>query len=164
MADQVGVEARTALAGTEHGKLFGQPSHVHQLISLMTTSLLELGEATQLDLQVAVQPRAANQAELSLQLRLASNSPAKDVCERLTAIATASGTLRATQFGEAESSFAVCWQLAQALGGVSRCEALAENEVCVVFSLPVETVAPLAPTENSPPPLLAAEELMATYL
>ena len=137
-AAAVGIEIETSNPGTIPGNVVGNSGHIGQLIALLPESLLRLPETRQLSLQVSVEPAVPGPAGLNLQFLIAAKRTASEMCERLTAIAAASGTLQTAQLGEAESGLAVCWQLAQAMGGTAHFDASSDQDVRLQVVLPVE--------------------------
>jgi hypothetical protein len=132
--------AQTSIAGEAPGQVRGDAAHIHQLITMLTASVGKLVDLRRLELQVSVEPSGAGPGALIAQLVLTTDSDAKEVRERLAGITTASGTLQTAQLAGAESSFAACWQLARALGGLARFETAADREIRLLVMLPIAIV------------------------
>jgi hypothetical protein len=133
-----GIEAQTAISANVPEKVCGDPGHIGQLVTLLPESLLRFPEIRALALQVSVEPHGPRSVELKVQLVIAVKGTARELCERLNAIGTASNTLSAAPLGEAESGFAVCWQLACAMGGSVHLDTSADKDVRLQVLLPVQ--------------------------
>jgi chromosome segregation ATPase len=153
-AEDAGARVLTTLAGWVPESAHGSARQIHQLITMLTTSLIGLGSAENLDLQVSFSPGQNGSNELLLRLLLASNSSAEALRLRLTSLVEASATLRTGQFAGSELALTSAWQLALAMGGSPRLETTDDQKVCVKLSLLLEPATSFYPERQ-----LAQEQL-----
>ena len=137
-----GVEAQTTISGQVPEKVVGDPGHLSQLISLLPETCLRLRGVQRLGSEVSVEPILPGPARLKMELLIAAEAPAGVMCERFRAIAAAARTLKTAQLDEAELGLAVCWQLADAIGGTLKFDATADHGVRLELLVPVEIPAP----------------------
>jgi hypothetical protein len=152
LAKEAGIEARTVIAGSVPEKLQGSAEHLHQLIALLTTSLLKLVETEAVNLLVSVEQSAAGPAQLALEVELHSNGHSEEACERLATLAANAGAWPTARLSEAESGVAVCAQLTRALDGQMGVESSGNGTVRVRASLPVQIVVPAVAVTRSMAP------------
>jgi hypothetical protein len=138
-----GIEVQTKVPEDGPERILGDAAHIGQLLSSLPEALLGLAETKRFGLKVSVEPKLASGAELIVEAVMSASSTARELCERFTTITAASEALRCLQTGDDESSLAVCWQLAQALGGTVHFEPLTDKEVRLRVVLPVEIASPL---------------------
>ena len=156
------IEVQTTISGNVPERVFGDAEHIYQLITLLPESLVRLPETRQLGLQVSIEPTVPGPTGLHLRLLIAVKGTAREVCERLRAVAASSGTLQMAQLGETESGLAVCWHLAHAMGGTLQFDASTDNDVRLQVLLPVEIPSPArvsVPVTDSPTRGSEASEL-----
>jgi chromosome segregation ATPase len=149
-ATAAGVAAQVSAVGVTTGKSFGYAEHIHQLITLLAASPLNLTtRVNALDLRVALEPRSSVSAELTVRVTLNSENKAQDLLAHLTAVTMAAATLQSGDFTEAEFGLAAGWQLAKAMGAQTRIEGVGTNDVCVTLSLQIDLEPAALPAENA---------------
>jgi len=148
-AAAAGIQVQTAISPSVPEKIIGEPRHIGQLLTLLPEALARQPETSQLCVEVSVDPILPGSARLSLELEIAVKGAASELCERFTAIAAASGTLQTAQLAEVEADLAVCWQLAQALGGTVDFHSTSEKNVRLQVVLPVEIPSSPGPSETA---------------
>jgi hypothetical protein len=136
-ADETGAKVQTALVGPVPECVRGNAQHIHQLITMLATSLPDVGCAENLELQVSFGAKQHGTAEMLLSLLLSSTYSDETLRLRLTTLTEASATLRTVRCGGAELALAAAWQLALALGGSPFIETTADRKVRVQISLPL---------------------------
>jgi hypothetical protein len=132
--------AQTSIAGRAPGQVRGDDTHIHQLLTLLTSSVSKLVDLRRLESKVSVESSGSGSDSLTAQLVLTTDSDANEVRAHLAGITAASGTLQTPPLAGAESSFAACWQMAQAMGGLARFEAAADREIRISVMLPIAIV------------------------
>jgi hypothetical protein len=138
-AEQAGVAVQTSASGTTAGKLFGNAEHIHQLITLLAVSPLTImTRVSALDLRVAIEPKGARSALMTVRVALSSDNDAPDLFARLKSVTAAASAPQSGFLDEAELGLAAGWQLAQAMGAQATIEGEANREACLVISLPLE--------------------------
>jgi hypothetical protein len=142
--ERTGAKVRTTLIGPVPASLYGNPQHIHQLITMLAGSLLDCTQAESLDLQLSFETKEDAPA-LILSFLLPPTSSADSVQSRLRNLTQASEKLRAVRTDDAELSLASAWQLALALGGSPTIEATSDGKVRMQISLPL-------PKPHSPEP------------
>jgi hypothetical protein len=154
-AQIAGIEVKTAIAPNTPERIQASAAHLHQLITLLTTSLFKLVDTDRVDLRVAVEPGDSGPAQFALDVVLHTNGHSQATSERLASLTDAAGaTPSVAAYGEAESGMAVCSQLARALCGQVRVEPPDNGAVRVRATLPVQTVvSPAVAGRNGTPPI-----------
>jgi len=144
---------QTSLVGETPGPVRGDAAHIHQLFTMLTGSVCKLVDLRRLELQVSAEPGWSGPGALTANLVLTTDSNADEMCARLAGIAAVSDTLQAPLLGDAESSFAACWQMAQAMGGLARIEAATDQDIRLLVTLPIAIVSRLGlgPTSLASP-------------
>jgi chromosome segregation ATPase len=152
-AEAAGVAVQVSASGTATGKLIGCAEHVHQLITLLAVSPLTIMTGVSaLDLRVAIKPRGAKFAEMTMRVALLSDNNPQDLLLRLTSVTAAASALQTGSFCEAELGLAAGWQLTQAMGAQAAFEIEGGKEVCLVLSLPIDLDQPLSPVNGATAP------------
>jgi chromosome segregation ATPase len=136
-ADETGAQIQTTVLGPVPERAHGNAQQIHQLITLLTASLADVGRAENLELQVSFEAKQNGNAGMLLSLLLSSTDNAEALCLRLRNITEASATLRAVRCGGPELALSSAWQLALALGGIPSIETTADGKVRVQISLPL---------------------------
>jgi hypothetical protein len=113
-----------------------------------------------LELQVSVEPSGSGPGALIAQLVLTTDSEAMEGREHLAGITAAAGTLPTASLAGAESSFAVCGQLAQAMAGLARFEPAADRQIRLLVMLPIAIVPRLELAPASPTSLIRMNETL----
>jgi hypothetical protein len=132
--------AQTSIVGAAPGRVRGDDTHIHQLLTMLTGSVGELVDLRRLGLQVSVESSGSGPDTLTAQLVLITDSDANEMRAHLAGITAASGTLQMPLLAGTESNFAACWQMAHAMGGLARFEAAADREICISVMLPIDVV------------------------
>jgi hypothetical protein len=132
--------AQTSIAGEAPGQVRGDATHIHQLLTMLTSSVSKLVDLRRLESQVSVDSSGSGPDTLTAQLVLTTESNANEMRAHLAGITAASGTLQTSPLAGAESSFAACWQMAKAMGGLARIETLADREIGISVMLPIAIV------------------------
>jgi len=105
-----------------------------------------------LDLRVAIEPKGARFAQMTVRVALSSDNDTPDLLARLTSVTAAAATLQTGSFDEAELGLAAGWQLAQALGAHATIEGEGNREASLVISLPLEMEAQPSSVDAAAPP------------
>jgi DNA-binding response OmpR family regulator len=138
-AEAAGVAVQISATDTVTGKLIGNAEHVHQLITLLAASPLNMEAGVNaLDLRAAIKPKSARLAEMTLRIAFSTDNHAQDLLARLTSVTAAASTLQTGSFSEAELGLAAGWQLALAMGVQPTIQADGGKETSLVLSLPME--------------------------
>jgi hypothetical protein len=149
-AEEAGVAAQTSASGITAGNLLGNAEHIHQLITLLAESPLTIvTRVSALDLRVAIEPKDARSAQMTVRVALSSDNDAPDLLAHLTSVTAAASTLQTESLDEAELGLAAGWQLAQALGAEAAIEGDGNREACLVISLPLEMDAQPSSVDNA---------------
>jgi hypothetical protein len=144
------VAAQFSAVGITTGKSFGYAEHIHQLITLLAASPLNMTtRINALDLRVALEPKSSLSAEITVRVTLNSDNKAQDLLAHLTSVTTAASTLQSGEFTEAEFGLAAGWQLAKAMGAQATIEGVGTNDVCLTLSLPIELEPASLPAEEA---------------
>jgi hypothetical protein len=146
-AHETGAKVQTALVGPVPERVHGNAQHIHQLITMVAASLPDVGRAENVELQVSVEAKQNDTAELLLSLLLSPTCSPETLCLRLITLTEASATLRTVRCGGPELALAAVWQLALALGGRPFIEATVDQKVRVRISLPLMVASSLC-SEN----------------
>ena len=152
--------AQTAIAGEAPGQVRGDAIHTHQLLTMLTGSVGKLVDLRRLELQVSVESSGSGPGTLMAQLGLTTDSDATEVRAHLAGITAVSGTLQTPLLAGAESSFAACWQMAQAMGGLARFETAMDREIRISVMLPIAFLPQLELAPASPKSLIGKDETM----
>ena len=148
-ASAAGVAVQVTAAGITTGKLFGFAEHIHQLITLLAASPLNIMTGLNaLDVRVEIEPKSPTFAKMTVRVSLTADNKALDLLAHLSSITAAAATLQSGEFTEAEFGLAAGWQLAQAMGGQTAMAAVSTNEVCLTLSLPIEIEPVPLPAED----------------
>lgn len=138
-AEAAGVVVQISATDKVTGKLIGNAEHVHQLITLLATSPLNMEAGVNaLDIRAAIKPKSARLAEMTLRIAFSTDNRAQDLLARLTSVTAAASTLQTGSFSEAELGLAAGWQLALAMGVQPAIQADGNKETSFVLSLPIE--------------------------
>jgi hypothetical protein len=139
-AQAAGVTAQVTAAGITTGKLIGFAEHIHQLITLLAVSPLNLKTGVlALDLRVEMVPENSTFAKMTVRVAFSADNQAQALLAHLNSVTAAAATLQSGEFTEAEFGLAAGWQLAQALGAQSAIEAVNSHEVRLSVSFLIET-------------------------
>jgi hypothetical protein len=141
-AAESGAKVHAALVGPVPERLCGSPQYIHQLITLLATSLPHVGPAEDLEVQVLFEAKQDGDTGMLLSLLLSPTNDHETLCRRLTALTEASTTLRTRPHEGPELALAAAWQLALALGGSPSIETDADRKVRVQISLPLMATSP----------------------
>ena len=148
-AEEAGVAVQTSASGATAGKLFANAEHVHQLITLLAASPLTITtHVSALDLRVALKPKSARSAQMTVRVALSSDNDTPDLLARLTLVTAAASTLQMESFDEAELGLAAGWQLAQAMGAQATIEGDGNQEARLVLSLPLKWIREPSSVDN----------------
>jgi len=142
-AEETGAEVQTALVGPVPDCMRGNAQHIHELITMLATSLRDVGRAENLEVQVSFDAKHDGTAEMLLSLLLSSTYSDETLCLRLKTLAEASATLRTVRCGGPELALTAAWQLALAMGGRPFIETTADRNVRVQISLPLRATSSL---------------------
>ncbi len=156
LAAQAGAKADASISGGATTPLLGDATHIHQLLTLVTDSLLKLASLQSLGLDVCATPGAERIVELRARFSAKWTAESLDITSHLQRIAAASYTLQASRFAGEEACLAVAWQLAEAMGGVVSIEAAGQQDaqLTILLTLGVPPLAPpseTAPSRATPP-------------
>jgi len=132
--------AQTSIVGEAPQQVRGDATHIHQLLTMLAGSVSKLVDLRRLELQVSVESSGLGPDALTAQLVLTTDSDANEMRAHLAGITATSGTLQMPPLADAESSFAACWQMAQAMGGLVRIETAADREIRISVMLPLAIV------------------------
>jgi len=136
-ADEIRVKIQPALVGPVPESAHGNPQHIHQLITMLATSVADVGRAENLELKISFEAQQGGTAVMLLSYLLTSTYRPEALCLRLRTLTEASATLRPAQSGGPELALASAWQLASAMGGSQTIETTADGKVFVQISLPL---------------------------
>jgi hypothetical protein len=136
-ADEIGVKVQTALVGPVPDFVRGSAQHIHQLITVLATSLPRFARAKNLEVQVAFEAKPNGAAGMRLSFLVSPRPIDATLCLRLTNLAKQSATLRAVRHGGQKLALSAAWQLALALGGNPSIETTDDRRVRVQISLPL---------------------------
>jgi hypothetical protein len=134
-ASETGAKVQTSVAGPVPDRAHGCPRHIHQLVTTLAGSLVDLGCAETLEVQICFESKPNDNAQMLLSFLVSSAQSAESLCGRLRSLADASAALQSVAQGGLALSSA--WQLAVALGGSPSVEAIADRNVRVSISLPI---------------------------
>jgi hypothetical protein len=124
----------------------GSAPHIHQLITMLASSLPSITRANNLEFQVSVESEQDDAMAMNLSLLASSPNGDETGLSRLTALAEESALLQKTQSEESDAAFKAAWQLAYALGAKRSIEKTTEGKLRVHISLPL--IASSAPVLN----------------
>jgi hypothetical protein len=141
-ADGTGAAVRVATSGPIPENLNGNAEQIHQVIALLSSSLLRLALAKNLDVQVSCESKAQGIVEMHLSLLLSATNNDGNLFLGLRVLAEKSTTLGVMQGSESELAFASAWQLALALGGDPVIESTADEAILLRVSIPLEVTLP----------------------
>jgi chromosome segregation ATPase len=148
-AEQTGAKIQTTLVGPVPERAHGNAQYIHQLITLLTASLPEVGRLEDLELQISFESNQNDTAAMLMALVLSSTCNAETLCLRLRTITAASAKLSTPRCSGPELALSSAWQLALAMGGSPAIEAAADRKVRVQISIPLaEPLALLARPET----------------
>jgi chromosome segregation ATPase len=136
-AEESGTKVQAALVGQVPEFVYGSARHIHQLITLLGTSLPRIGRPKNLEVQVSFEAKQNGTAGMLLSLLLSPAHSHETLCRRLTTLTKASASLRAVRRRGSELTLSAAWQLALALGASSSIETTADQKVRVQISLPL---------------------------
>ena len=136
-ADETAAKVQTSLVDPVPQCMQGSAQHIHQLITMLATSMQDVGRAENLDLQVSFEAKQNGNADMRLSLVLVSPYSDETLCLRLTTLTEESATLRTVRCAGPELALTSAWQLALALGGSPSIETMADRKVRVQISLPL---------------------------
>jgi hypothetical protein len=149
-AEAAGVAVQISATDTATGKLIGNAEHIHQLITLLAASPLNMEAGVNaLDLRVTIKPKSTRLAEMTLRIAFSTDNHAQDLLARLTSVTAAASTFQTGSFNEAEFGLAAGWQLALAMGTQPAIQADGGKETSLVLSLPMEMDEQPSPADST---------------
>ena len=137
-AEKAGVKGQITVVGPVPEYAHGSAHHIHQLITMLSSSLIDLGCAENLEAQVTCQTDQGGTSRILFSFLLSSPCSEETLYLRLRTITEASAALRVVQHGGPELALSAAWQLALALGGSPLIERTANQKVHVQVSLPLQ--------------------------
>jgi hypothetical protein len=156
-AEAASVAVQISASSNSTVKLIGYAEHVHQLITLLAVSPLNLVAGIKaLDLQVAIEAGIAEFEALTVRVGLAVENQVPEVLARLTSVTAAAATLQTEDFTDAEFGLATGWQLAEAMGAQVTIETVGSQEICLMLTLPLKKEAGLPAPEVVVVPVLSS--------
>jgi chromosome segregation ATPase len=144
-----GANIRTSLVAPVPPFARGSAPHVHQLITMLSASIAEIGCAENLELEVSFNSSHNGNAGMQISILLKSASGAETLRHRLTALAEGDAALASVGQGGPELALASAWQLALAMGGSQSIESMADGKIQLQVSLPLLAVASGASESDS---------------
>jgi hypothetical protein len=134
---ETGAKVQTSVAGPVPECAHGCPRHIHQLVTTLAGSLVDLECAETLEVKISFESKPNDNAQMLLSFLVSSAQSAENLCERLRSLADASAALQSVAQSGPELALSSAWQLAVALGGSPSVEAIADRNVRVSISLPI---------------------------
>jgi hypothetical protein len=147
-AEETGAKIQVTLVGQVPECAWGNPGHIHQLITMLAGALPDFAHTEDLHLQLSFDAQPNDTAGLRLSFGLASTQSTETLCLRLRTLTEPSEMLRTGQ-GGAELIIRSAWQLALALGASPAFEIASDGEVHLHFSLPLPVISAPAPEKET---------------
>jgi hypothetical protein len=146
-AEETGVRIQTALVGEVPTTACGNPQQIHQLITLLSNSLVEVDDTENLELQVSLKANQKGAATMLVSFVLCAKTDAETLCLRLRTLGEASSKLRTLNCGEPELAFSSVWQLAVALGASPTIKVTADGKLQIEMALPLPNMSSICAQE-----------------
>jgi len=138
-AQKAGAHVQTAVVGAVPQCARGSAVHIHQIITMMASSLWDVGRAENLEVKALFETRQDGDARMVLSFLLSSsNGTDENVCARLTGLTDKAALVEAVRCGGAELGLMSAWELASALGGGPSVETAEDGKVLMKVALPLQ--------------------------
>jgi hypothetical protein len=139
-ADETGAKIQTTLVRPLPDSAHGNPQDIHQLITMLASSLPVFAHADNLELQISSDAQRNGSPAMLLSFLLSSPESAGSLSLRLRTLTESSAKPRFEQSGATEVTIRSAWQLALALGGSPTIETTLDGKLHVQISLPLPAV------------------------
>jgi cell division protein FtsL len=137
-AEQAGAIVRAEVVGPVPQTARGAAPHIHRLITMLASSLWDLGKAEHLRIEVSFDAPQDGDPEMRVSFLLSpTNSSEENACARLSAIVENSASFEALRCRGSELALTSACQLALALGGSPSFETTSVGETRVSLALPL---------------------------